>query len=293
MLPSATELVYALGCQDMLFGVTHECTHPVEAASKPQVIKSALDTGLMSSAEIDAKVRQCGQNIFKLDINLLQEIMPDVILVQDACKVCAAHATHINEALDALPCKPLIHSMDPHSIEDILDDIITLAEILGVRARGAHICATLKERICKIDSSDGRPSVLALEWLDPLFTSGHWIPEMIKAAGGKNLISRTGERSREMTIQEAVDADADIILLMPCGFDATRATSEYKILRSNDIWQSQRAVQNGNVYALDASSYFSKPSIRTIDGIEILAGIIHPENNAGIVVPQNAAIKIG
>ena len=291
MLPSATELVYALGCQDMLFGVTHECTYPCETASKPRIVKSVLDTSSMSSAEIDAKARLFGQDIFEVNMNLLHDIMPDIILVQDACRVCAPHAGSVSEALNSLPHKPLIHSMDPHSIGDIMDGVTTLAGILGVSERGARLRASLEERIARIDSSGERPRVLALEWLDPLFTSGHWIPEMIEAAGGTNLVSSAGERSREMTVQEAAGADADIILLMPCGFDAARAASEYDILKSSKEWQSQRAVQDGNVYALDANSHFSKPSIRAVDGIEILAGIMHP-GNKNVAAPRNAAIRI-
>ena len=297
-LPSATELIYEFGIQDKLYGVTHECKYPEDAISKPQVINTVIDSEKLSSNEINTQTCQLlneGKDIFVLNEKNLVDADPDLIISQETCEVCAAYTNQISKALQILNKKPIIHSMDPHNISEIIDSVIQLGDILGENSRAKQISSSLKDRIQKIKNKiDGnRPKILAIEWIEPFFTSGHWVPEMIQIAGGENLVSKTGEHSRRMSFEEISNSDADIIILMPCGFDVSRTISEYtKILENNEKWNSLKAVKNKSIYAVDANSFFSKPSIRTIEGIEILAKIIHPKEFEEITVPKNSFSKI-
>ena len=297
-LPSATELIYEFGIQDKLYGVTHECKYPEDVISKPQVINTVIDSEKLSSNEINTQTCQLlneGKDIFVLNEKNLVDADPDLIISQETCEVCAAYTNQISKALQILNKKPIIHSMDPHNISEIIDSVIQLGDILGENSRAKQISSSLKDRIQKIKNKiDGnRPKILAIEWIEPFFTSGHWVPEMIQIAGGENLVSKTGEHSRRMSFEEISNSDADIIILMPCGFDVSRTISEYtKILENNEKWNSLKAVKNKSIYAVDANSFFSKPSIRTIEGIEILAKIIHPKEFEEITVPKNSFSKI-
>ncbi len=282
-LPSATELLYELGVGEKIFGVTHECLYPENAKSKPRVINSVFNPNTMSSREIDDKIVELmkeGKEIYKIDEENLRQARPDLIISQDTCEVCSAYTSHVTEALKILEKKPEIYPLNPHDVKGILDSIGNVAKKIGMVEKGIKIIQSLQYRINFIQSKnfDSRPKVLALEWLDPFFTSGHWVPEMIEIAGGKNEISSKGEQSRRMNIEEIVLSDPDIIVLMPCGFNVERTVSEYKKTLQNDRdWNKIRAVRQHNVFAVDANSYFSKPSLRTVTGIEILAKIIHPE----------------
>ncbi len=186
--------------------------------------------------------------------------------------------------------------MDPHNLDEILQSVTELAKIIQKESKGKELKQSLEKRIefLKKQNHDSKPIVLALEWIDPFFTAGHWVPEMIQVAGGASAVSKTGEHSRRMDLQEAIDSDPDIIVLMPCGFDTQRTIDEYqKYLQQNEKWQQLRAVKNKRIFAVDANSYFSKPSIRTITGSEILAKIIHPENFRDLTVPENSYKVIG
>lgn len=297
-LPSATELLYEFGVQDMIHGVTHECKFPRDAISKPQVISSVIDSDKLSSNEINTETCQLlneGKDIFMLNEKNLKNANPDLIISQETCEVCAAHTNQISKALQILEKKPIIHSMDPHNIPEILDSVIKLGEILDKDEKAKEISELLKKRIQKIRNVEhgNIPKVLAIEWIEPFFTAGHWIPEMIEIAGGKNTISKTGEHSRRMDFVEISNSDADIIILMPCGFDVKRTIAEYKnILERDERWNSLKAVQNKAIFAVDANSFFSKPSIRTIEGIEILAKIIHPEKFEDVNVSENSFARI-
>jgi iron complex transport system substrate-binding protein len=293
-LPSATELLYELGLQDKLYGVTHECLYPEDAKKKPRVINTVIDGKSMSSLEIDRKTVQLmreGMDIFVLDEKNLIQARPDLIISQNTCEVCAAHSNQVARAVQILEKKPQIHSIDPHNLEQILASVSELSKIVGKEKEGERLRESLKKRIdfVKNQSYQTRPRVLAIEWISPFFSSGHWVPEMIEFAGGQNLISKTGERSRRLTFNEVRQADAEIIVVMPCGFDTKRTVSEYNEYLKNDSgWNMLRAVKNKNVYAVDANSFFSKPSIRTISGLEILAKIVHPEKFSDLEVPQNS-----
>ena len=282
-LPSATELLYEIGAKDMIVGVTHECLYPEDAKSKPRVISSVFDSEVLTSREIDQRTCQLlneKKDIFTLNEVTLRKTKPDLIISQNTCEVCAAHTNQLNRAIEILEKKPKIFSMDPHTVEDILDCVLVLSRLIGKEKQGKILLKSLQTRIDIIKNKifKTKPKVLAIEWLDPFFTSGHWVPEMIQIAGGHNEISKKGEHSRRLAIEEIEESNPDIIVLMPCGFNTQRTLSEYEnSLSKNERWNHLDAVKNHRVYAVDANSYFSKPSIRTIQGIEILSKIIHPE----------------
>ena len=293
-LPSATELLYELGVQDRLYGVTHECIYPEDAKTKPRVISSVFDPEEMTSKEIDqmtCSLLKKGKDIFTLDEKNITYANPDLIISQNTCEVCAANTNQVGRAIQILKTKPYLYSMDPHKVNEILDSVVTLSKLIGREQEGKDLRKSLEQRIDKIKEKNtkNKPKVLALEWLDPLFTSGHWVPEMIDIAGGINLVSKTGEHSRRMTLEEATQSDPDVVILMPCGFDAKRTTSEYRTsLGLNEKWCKIKAVKDNKVFAVDANSFFSKPSIRTVTGIEILSKILHPKEFEDTLVPENS-----
>ena len=297
-LPSATELLYELGVKDRIFGVTHECLYPEDAKSKPRVITSVLNPDVLNSKEIDDKIIELmrnGQDIFMLDEKNLVKAMPDLIVSQEICEVCSAYTNQVNKALSILDKKPEVHALNPSDLQGILSSIDDLAKKVGREEQGTILRKSLEKRIEYIKSKkfEKRPRVLCIEWVEPFFTSGHWIPEMVELAGGKNLISIKGEKSRRMAFDEVEKANPEIIIMMPCGFDTERTISEYKnVLGNNDQWKKLDAVKSNNVYAVDANSYFSKPSIRTITGLEILAKIIHPQMFGELDIPQNSFKQI-
>ena len=297
-LPSATELLYEFGVEDRLFGVTHECKYPDIAKLKPQVISSVINSDELTSDEINTMtctLLRDGGDIFKLNEQNLKDANPDLIISQETCEVCAAYTTQVQKALDILSKKPQLYSMDPHNLSEIIQSVTKLGKILEKDQKALEIVNSLEQRIQNIRNSQNyeKPNVLALEWLEPFFTAGHWIPEMIEVSGGINMISKTGEHSRRMDMGEIVESDPDVIILMPCGFDTQRIVSEYDaILKDNSGWNSLKAVKNNQIFAVDANSFFSKPSIRTIDGLEILAKIIQPERFDHLVVPADSFLHV-
>ena len=297
-LPSATELIYELGAQEKLFGVTHECNYPTEAASKPKVIESVFEPEKMSSKEIDEKIcdlSEKGEDIYKLVTQNVSDAKPDLIISQEICEVCSAYTNQVKNAIDILDEKPEIYSMSPHDINGILKCVTDIAEKINEEKRGREIINSLNSRIDKIKDVkiSKRPKILAIEWINPFFTSGHWVPEMIEMSGGENMITKKGEHSRKMGIEEIENENPDVLILMPCGFDVQRTVSEYKKYLKNDLrWNELRAVKERKVFAVDANSFFSKPSIRVVTGIEILAKILHPDTFTKLEVPNNSFLKI-
>ena len=297
-LPSATELIYNLGADDKLFGVTHECNYPIDAKTKPRVISSVFDPALMSSKQIDDKICQLmtdGKEIYNLNEENLLNAKPDLIISQNICEVCSAHTEHVNMAMNMLEKKPEVYTMDPHNVDEILMSIKDISKMIGKEKEGNELINSLLKRLEFVKSKmcEERPKVLAIEWVDPFFTSGHWIPEMIETAGGENMISIEKMPSRKMKLEEIKSANPDIIVMMPCGFDVKRTISEYNnVLAENPDWNELKAVEENSVYAVDANSYFSKPSLRTITGIEILAQIIHPDIFGSLQLPKDSFTKI-
>lgn len=297
-LPSATELIYELGAQERLFGVTHECDYPSDASNKPRVIESIFEPDKMSSQEIDDKICELserGEEIYKLITENVSNAKPDLIISQEICKVCSAYTNQVKNAIDILEEKPEIYSMSPHNIQEILRCVSDIAEKIEEVERGEEIVNSLNTRINKIKKVpiSNRPKVLGIEWIKPFFTAGHWVPEMIEYSGGINMITKNGEHSRKMDITEIENADPDVLILMPCGFNVQRTISEYeKYLKDNSRWNKLRAVREKRVFVVDANSFFSKPSIRVVTGIEILAKILHPEIFTDFEVPTNSFSKI-
>ena len=297
-LPSATELIYELGKQDKLFGVTHECKYPHDACSKPKVINTVINSEELTSKEIDSttcKLLDEGKDIFVLDEENLRKADPDLIISQETCEVCAAYTNQVIKAVKILKTKPILYSMDPHNMKEIIESVTKIGEILDCKQKAKEITESLEKRISNVRKNNmgGKPKVLAIEWMEPFFTAGHWVPEMIEIVGGVNMISKKGEHSRKLEMVEIIQSNPDIIILMPCGFGTQRTVREYlEILKNNETWNSLDAVKNDKVFAVDANSFFSKPSIRTVEGIEILAKIIRPEEFGDLAVSEGSFAHI-
>jgi iron complex transport system substrate-binding protein len=303
-LPSATEILYEIGVDSQIVGVTHECNYPEAAKSKPRVINSSFDASTMSSKEIDNKIVELFSNekdIYIVNDEILKELKPDLIVAQGICEVCSPFTKEIKRAISILGYNPKVIVLDPHNISDILDNISEIATNIGKIKEGKNLVKLLEAKINRIKKvtelkykDKDQPNILCLEWLDPFFTAGHWVPEMVEIAGGINGISKSKEPSRRTSIEEIKKFDPDKILLMPCGFNIDRTIKEYKntSLNNNQEWNNLRAIKNNELYVVDAGSYFSKPGPRTITGIEILAKIISPTEFKHITIPENSYSKL-
>jgi iron complex transport system substrate-binding protein len=294
LLPGATEIAYALGLGDQIVGVTHECDFPAEAQYKPILVKGAIDAKRMSGAEIDRKVSEllrAGKGLYTLDEDAFIEAAPDVILTQGLCDVCALDHTEVEKAAAKLARVPQILSLNPHSFNDILDDIQRVGAITQRDERADALVLELRRRIEEVGYQEiaYRPRVVCLEWFEPLYTAGHWVPEMVALAGGRDILGRAGAPSAPIEWQQVIDADPEVILLMPCGFDTRRTVKEATPLRALPGWQDLPAVKSANVYAMNGNAYFSRPGPRLVNGLEILARIIHPNSATWSSPPADAA----
>lgn len=302
-LPSATEILYEIGAGSQIIGLTHECNYPEETKSKPRVINSSFDASTMSSKEIDEKILELflnGRDIYIINDIVLKELRPDIIVAQGICEVCSPFTKEIKRAISILGYHPKVIILDPHNIDNILDNIFEIAKNVEKIEEGKNLVRLLKNKINRIkkiselkNKNDLR-KILCLEWIDPFFTAGHWIPEMVKIAGGINGLSKPKEQSRRTSLEEIIKFDPDKIILMPCGFNIERTIREYNnaSLNNNLQWNNLRAIKNNEIYIVDAGSYFSKPGPRTITGIEILAKIISPDDFEFISIPENSFIKV-
>lgn len=296
-LPSATEILYELGVGDQVLAVTHECNYPAEAMTKPRVIHSSFDPQKMSSQEIDNKVMElvdAGKDIYIIDEQVLKKANPDLIVAQGICEVCSPYTREINKAVTLLGGKPEVLVLDPKNLDGILENIIEVGNKVGKQEKAKDFVIKLQKRIDYIQNTPkvSRPKILCIEWLDPFFSAGHWIPQMVEIAGGINGISSTGDRSRKIQIDEMISFDPDIVILMPCGFDVNRTLVEYEKLLENNKWKKIKAVSRGEVYVVNANEYFSKPGPRTVTGLEILAKIIHPDTFRELQIPKQSVQKI-
>lgn len=284
LLPSATELVYELGLGDALSGVTFECDHPADARTKPVVSDTALPgEQSLAPGQIDGLVREHmdrQEPLYVLDRELIAEIQPDVILTQDLCRVCAVPSGQVEAALDELGCSSRVVSMDPQGVDDILDSFLEVGRATGTEQRARDLVEGLRARIEVIrEKARGlqKPRVATVEWLDPPFVGGHWVPEMVDIAGGENVLTSPKERSRTATWREIADASPDVIVHMPCGFGLEHAEAEAGQLYAVPELEGTPACARETVFATDASAYFSRPGPRIVDGLEILAWTIHPD----------------
>jgi iron complex transport system substrate-binding protein len=284
LLPGATEIAFALGLGDDVVGVTHECDYPAEAQQKPVIVRSLIDSHQMTSIEIDRWVSERlrnNQGLYTIDEEGLREAAPDVILTQGLCDVCAIDYNEVVAAGETLPHKPTIVSLTPNCLTDVLDDIARVGEATGQGQKAQTFVRGLEERIAvmrdRAAQSPARPRVACLEWFDPIYFAGHWVPEMIELAGGHDVLGRKGEPSAKIAWAKVVEHAPDVIVLMPCGYDVQRTLNEAGVLQGLEGWRELPAVKAGKVYAVNGHAFFSRPGPRLVDGLEILAHIIHPK----------------
>jgi iron complex transport system substrate-binding protein len=284
MLASGTEIVHALGLGARLVGISHECDHPPELMDRPRLSRPRFDPGSLDSAEIDRAVRRAMEehgSVYELDGAMLSRLDPGLILTQAVCEVCAVPAPGVREVVRALGLAARVLSLDAHTLDDILATIRAVGGAAGESARADGLAGSLADRLARVrDRVAGlkRPRVLGIEWLDPPFIPGHWVPEMIEIAGGECVAGRVGEPSREVGWEELSGLDPDVLLIMPCGYglDAARADADRHAVRLRAV--ADRALATGRSFVVDASSYFNRSGPRAVDGVEILAGILHPES---------------
>ncbi len=285
LLPSATEIVFALGCGDDLQGVTFECDFPAEARSKRVVSSSGLEASTDSPEDIDAAVRQAtegGTPLYRLDEEAIAEIDPDVILTQDLCRVCAVPSGDVDEALGRLGCSAEVVSLDPNRLDEVIDDIDRVGAVLGVEGRAAELTGALRRRLRaarEARAGYAAPPVLLLEWVDPPFGAGHWIPDMIRAAGGHAVLAAPGTHSGALSWDD-IDAEPfGTVIVAPCGFGLDGAVEQATAVRD-------RFPEHIRVWAVDGDAYVVRPGPRLVDGVELFAAILRK----GEVPPDAAAL---
>jgi iron complex transport system substrate-binding protein len=277
LVPHATELLFALGLGDDVVGVTHECDYPEAAQDLPQVTRDVLAPGL-SPGEIDAAVRARtadGDSIYELDEELVRELEPDLIVTQALCHVCAVSVDEVQALAQTLPGPPRVISLDPTTYGETVGDVRTIAQATDAKDAALDLIARTARRADVIRLAvrgAPRPRVAALEWMDPVFVAGHWTPQLIEMAGGEDVLGFGGEPSRQATWEEVAAAQPEIVIVMPCGYDAARA-----LVEAEDFAEQLRGVGADQVVAVNASAYFSRPGPRLVDGLELLAHILHPD----------------
>lgn len=277
LVPSATELLFALGLGDEVTAVTHECDHPPQVLELPKVTRDVIGPGL-APAEIDRAVREltgAGRAIYELDETRLRDLQPDLIVTQALCAVCAVSYEDVKAVAERLDPEPRVISLDPHTLGEMLGDVRTLAQATGSKDAGVDLIADAAARIDRVRLAvrDAPPvPVAALEWLDPVFVAGHWTPQLIEYAGGIDVLGLPGEHSEVRSWEEIAAARPEVIVVMPCGYDAERALDE-----AYDFQDELTQLGARRVVAVDAAAYFSRPGPRLVDGLELLAHILHPD----------------
>ena len=277
LVPSATEMLFALGVGDQVLAVTHECDYPPEAAGKRHLTRSLVPAGL-SANEIDAEVRRLtgeGRHLYELDEPALRELEVDLIVTQAVCEVCAVSYDDVVAVAARLPTRPRVISLDPSNLAEVLADVPRLGEATGVAEKAIALRSDLEQRLERVRvavEGASRPRVLAIEWLDPPFIGGHWVPEMIEIAGGTDVLGVPGAKSRTAEWDELAASAPDVIVAMPCGWDATRARAEVEI-RATEV----AAIGAERIWAVDAAASFSRPGPRLVEGTELIAHLLHPD----------------
>ncbi len=283
LIASATEIVHALGFGPDLVGRSHECDYPPSVQALPVCTEPRFDVH-GSSAEIDRRVREVLQDavsVYRVHAHLLDALQPDVIVTQSQCEVCAVSLRDVEEALCRMvSSQPRVVALEPHSLADVWDDIRRVAQALDAPSRGEALVARLQERVEAIarraQALPERPRVACIEWIDPLMAAGNWVPELVDRAGGQDLFGQPGRHSPWMTWEQLQDADPEVIVLMPCGFDIARTLEELPGLTRRPGWSRLRAVRAGRVYVTDGNAYFNRPGPRLVESLEILAELLHP-----------------
>ncbi len=280
LLPSATEIVYALGLGDELVGVTYECDEPACARREKTVVVGGRDTSAMSPAEIDAYVREqvaAGNDLYTLDAGALAALSPELILTQDLCRVCAMPAGHVTEALDYLGCTAEVVTLDPHSLDDVLETILLVGQRTGARAQAELLVASLRQRLTDVShrvAGQRRPAVAIMEWVDPPFTAGHWVPDLVVAAGGLPVAALAGGRSVQTSWDQISAERPAVVVVAPCGFNLAAAAAQAEMVADR--------FPGIPVWAIDANGIVVRPGPRLVDGVEAFAAILHPDRAAAV-----------
>jgi len=275
MLPSATEIVYALGLDDYLVGVTFECNEPPRARLEKRIVVGGRDTSAMAPGDIDRYVREqlaAGEDLYTLDAGALGELSPDVILTQDLCRVCAVPTDHVDDALDYLGCRADVVSLDPQTLDEVLDSIRVVGRRLGAEQRAEELLGGLRARLDAVAvrvAGRPRPRVAVLEWIDPPFTGGHWVPDLVAAAGGQPVAADAGQHSRERSWDDILGTGPDLVLVSPCGFDLDGASAQAEAVADR--------LPGRPIWAIDADGLVVRPGPRLVEGIEAIATALHPD----------------
>jgi iron complex transport system substrate-binding protein len=302
LLPATTEILYTIGAGDSVVGVTHECDFPPEAARKPKLIRPRIDPQT-PPADIDRLVReiiQRGESIYAVDAELLADLAPDLVVTQDLCHVCAASPEDLASALSRLPQSqaPRVLTFTPRTLADVWAGVRQIGEAAGRSAEAQSLAASLAARVAAVENATRdvttRPRVLCLEWFDPPYCGGHWVPEMVRLAGGTDPFGKEGEPSFPMSWEQIIESQPQLIVLMPCGYNLERNLEVWGSSHRPPGWDDLPAVRNGRVYAVDGNAYFSRCGPRLADGLELLAQLLHPEiamANGGLGVPRSCRVS--
>lgn len=282
LLASATEIVSALGLQDQLIAISHECDYPPEVLQLPRLSRPRFEPTGLSSGEVDRAVRQAMKDhgsVYQIDEVALARLKPDIILTQAVCAVCAVPTPGVRELVARKRLDTRVLSLDAHTVEEIFESVLRVGAALAAAERAQELVAGFHQRLARVHDAvkpEARPRVLAIEWLDPPFAPGHWVPEMIALAGGSNLIGETGGHSQQLSWSALAGHDPDVLIIMPCGYglDASRIDAERHREQLRRV--APRAILQGRAFIVDGSSYFNRSGPRVVDGIEILAGLLHP-----------------
>jgi iron complex transport system substrate-binding protein len=296
LLPSATEILFALGLGDQVVGVSHECDFPPEARSKPILIVSRI-SHTESPAAIDRQVREFlerGESLYSVDLDAMMAIDPDLIVTQDLCHVCAATPDDLGAALAHMPRRPQVVTLNPHSLADVCADIRAVGEATGRSAQASAVIEGFERDVAQVERAVAglpRPRVVCLEWLDPPYVAGHWVPEMVERAGGIDALGHAGKPSFRVEWETIVTARPEVIVIMPCGYGLSQVAKEFRDLTLPPGWHDMPAVRNGRLFLVDASGYFSRPGPRLAAGLAILADAIHAGQRARLT-PSNMGLVL-
>ena len=298
LLPSATEVIALLGLSNELVGISHECDYPPSVRSVPVMVEPMILPHGLASHDIDRQVRQLvasGQRLYRLKDHLLRQAQPDLILSQDLCHVCAVTPDQLHDALCSMPRQPTVLTLNPRTVHDVIDDVVRIGDAAKRSAEGHRLAARLRDRLeavrTRVQRIAHRPRVVCIEWLSPLYLAGHWVPEMVQLAGGQDVLAQPGSPSRVVTWDEVLASAPDALIVMPCGFSLERTHTElFQMMQQPGQWRLSSPLAQ-HTFLVDASSYFSRPGPRLIDGIELLAAILHPSDHDHI--QESMACRLG
>lgn len=286
LLPSATEMIALLGLSDELVGISHECDYPPSVKNVSIMVEPIIPPHGLASADIDRQVSQLvasGQRLYRLKGHLLRQAQPDLIVSQDLCHVCAVTPDQLHDAICSMPRQPTVLTLNPSTVQDVIDDVVRIGDAANRSTEGHRLATHLRGRLdavhTRIQDITHRPRVVCIEWLSPLYVAGHWVPEMVQLAGGQDVLAQPGSSSRVVTWEEVLAAAPEVLILMPCGFSVERTYTELcQMMQQPDQWRLSSDLAQ-RTFLVDASSYFSRPGPRLIDGIELLATLLHPSDH--------------